>query len=241
MVKDRRRRPKSASSGVITGRFEIQIPSRGLVRLLTGVALVLVSCHGVLSVYHTQVNELPWLLIQLFDVDQENNFPTWFSSFLLLTSAALLWLCGRHKRSVQDAWARHWTALALGFMLLSLDEVAGVHETINSVIVMTWAIPAAFAVLVLGLAFLPFLLALPRPTRVLFVVAGAMYVAGGAGLEIVGNDMVSQGLRDTLRYKMTTLAEESLEIFGVILFLHALLGYMAGTDGRSVAAAVEVR
>ena len=39
---------------------------------------------------------------------------------------------------------------------------------------------------------------------------------------------------------MTTMAEESLEMAGMILFLYALLRYMGGSGKRSVRASLEV-
>ncbi len=192
-------------------------------------ALLLLACHAGLTLYHYRVEPLPWLLRQLFDVDRENNLPTWYSAFLLLVATALLWLCARQRKAEGDRWSGQWLALAGGFLLMSLDEVAGVHETINSVIEVTWAIPAALLVPVLGLAFVPFLLHLPRRTAFRFVLAGAIYLAGALGVEIFGNSLSVQSLRDTLQYNLATLVEEALEMLGVILFIHALLRYMRGS------------
>jgi hypothetical protein len=221
-------------------RYEIHVSPRALTRLLLLVALTLLACHTALALYHYRVARLPFLLIQLFDVDEENNLPTWFSGFLLLTASALLWFCARAKRGAGDPWSGTWYALAVGFLLLSVDEVAGVHESINSVIVITWAIPGGAAALVIGLAFIPFLLHLPRRTAVLFALAGATYLGGAAGLEVVGNSLVAQGLRDTLRYSLWCLLEESLEMFGVILFVDTLLRYMRGSRADGVHASLDV-
>ena len=203
-------------------------------------AIVLLTCHGVLSVYHYRVEELPWLLIQLFDVDEENNLPTWFSEFLLLTACVCNWLCARKKRADGDPWVRYWYVLVVGFLLMAIDEVAGVHESINSVIVITWAIPAGIASLFAGLAFVPFLRHLPRRTALLFALAGLGFLIGAAGLEIIGNSLVAQRLRNTLEYKLWTLVEEGLEMSGVILFIHALLSYMREPGAQSVDAALEL-
>jgi hypothetical protein len=205
------------------------------------VALVLLACHAALAIYHYRIQELHWLLRQLFDVDQENNLPTWYSEFLLLTTCALLWLCGRKKRTDGAPWSGHWYALAVGFLLMSVDEVAGVHESINSVIEPTWAIPGAIMASLIGLAFVPFLLHLPRRTALLFGLAGGIYLAGAVGIEIIGNAMVGQRLKDTLQYNFTTLAEESLEMLGLILFIHTLLRYMRAPGTSVVEASLESR
>lgn len=52
--------------------------------------------------------------------------------------------------------------------------------------------------------------------------------------------MVRQGLKDTLQYSMQALAEEGLEMGGILLFLYALLDYMRGPAGGDVRASLEV-
>ena len=221
-------------------RYELTLSPRTLTRALLVAALALLACHGVLSILHHRVQELPWLLLQLFDVDEENNLPTWYSAFLLLAASVLLWVCAQTKRAAGDPWFGHWVVLAVGFLLLSVDEVAGVHETINSIIAITWAIPAGVVVGIIGLAFIPFFRHLPRHTAVLFALAGAIYLAGAVALEVLGNSLVGRGLGETLRYKLTTLVEESLEMLGVILFLHTLLRYMRRPRAGSVNASLEL-
>ena len=93
--------------------------------------------------------------------------------------------------------------------------------------------------LVIGAALVPFLLQLPRRTARLFMAAGGIYLSGAVGLEILGNSMSLQSLKNTLGYSMQTLAEEGLEMLGVVLFLYALLDYMRG-DGEVVNASLEI-
>lgn len=234
------RASRRTGRGPTPARYEMTFSSRAVPRVLAVPAILLLACHAAVAIYHYRVEEVPWLLFQLFDVDQENNLPTWYSEFLLLTGFAFLWLCTSQKRAQGDRWSGHWVALTVGFLLMSVDEVAGVHETINSVIVMTWAIPAGIMALAIAAAFVPFLLHLPTDTAVRFVLAGGAYLAGAVGIEIVGNSLVGQQLSDTLAYKMTTFAEEGLEMFGVILFLHALLRYMRGSKASAAQASVAV-
>ena len=95
-------------------------------------------------------------------------------------------------------------------------------------------------VAVVGAAFVPFLLPLPRPTARRFLLAGAIYVTGAVGLEILGNDMVRERLRHTLQYCLSTTVEEGMEMIGVILFIHTLLHYMRGSRNGVVRASVEL-
>ena len=185
-------------------------------------ALILLACHGALTIYHYRIEELPWLLRQLFDVDEEDALPTWFSTILLLIVSAILWYCAQLERAGADRWAVYWYVLSVGFLLMSIDEVAGIHETINTVIESHWAVGGGILALMIGLCFVPFLLGLPRRTALLFVVAGVAYIAGAVGIEILGQPMDA----DTLEYNLLTLVEEGLEMFGVILFLYGLLDHV---------------
>jgi len=223
-----------------TKGYAVTLSPNALARILIIATLTLLVCHGVLTIFNYRVTELPWLLLQLFDVDQENNLPTWFSELLLLIACASLWVCAKGKRAEGNRWSRHWYVLFVGFLLMAIDEVAGVHESINSFIVVTWAIPMGIASLLAGLAFIPFLGHLPNRIALLFVVAGLMFVTGAAGLEIIGNSLVAQSLRDTLEYNMWTLLEEALEMFGVILFTHTLLTYMRKPGAETVDVSLKV-
>lgn len=123
--------------------------------------------------------------------------------------------------------------------MLSIDEIAGLHESFNTVTDATWAIPGGILALVVGLTFFSFLSSLPTATRNAFFLAGCIYVGGAIGVEIIGAPMDA----DTMTYNLTTVVEEGMEMAGVLLFLTALLAYMArqdvGTDEVSVTVAVK--
>jgi len=202
-------------------------------RLVTGLSLVafsLLLVDSVITVYHYQVEELEWILWrQLFDVDEENNLPTWFSGFLLGVTAFWLWVNAEAKHRASDRWWVHWRALALGFFLLCIDEIAGLHESFNTVTDATWAIPGGILALLVGLTFFPFLWSLPKATRNAFFLAGCIYIGGAGGVEIIGAPMDA----DTMTYNLTTVVEEGLKMTGVLLFLMALLQDMSRQQGQA--------
>lgn len=207
--------------------YVVRIDPARLAFGLAAVALFFLVVHSALTVYHYQVQEVPWLpWRQLFDVDDENNLPTWYSGFLLAFTAAWLWVCAQSKRRANDSWWVQWYVLAAGFLLLSVDEIAGMHESANSLMEMSWAIPGGIGAGLVGLAFVPFLWHLPAATRYTFAAAGLLYVGGAVGMELVGAPMDE----DTMLYNLTTVVEEGLEMFGVIVFLAALLFYMRGSQ-----------
>lgn len=204
--------------------YQITFDPLLLPRRLYYVVFGLLAAHLILAVTHFELVKLPWLLRQLFDLDEENNLPSWYSGITLFITAIFLWLCSREKRAIDDVWGRQWKILAAGFFFLSLDEIAGLHETFNSLVAINWAIPGAVLTIFLGFLFLPFLLHLEKRTARMFAVAGFLYFGGAIGVELLASSM----RLDTLQYYMMTFWEEGMEMIGVLVFLSALLSYMSG-------------
>jgi hypothetical protein len=196
--------------------IQINIAARGYCYTLLIISIFLVVTHCFLNYYNHEVEELHWLIFQLFDLDDENNLPTWFSSFLLLNNSLVMYLFARMEK---DKGQFYWLLLSLGFLALSIDEVAGIHESINTVIEVSWAYPAGILVIVLGLSFIPFLLSLERRLAILFVISGLIYVSGVLGVEILSEDMDE----DSMAYGFATAVEEAMEMLGALLFLSTSL------------------
>ncbi len=212
--------------------FSLHIPARDYLATLLVLSIVLVLIHLGLYLYHYQIDELPWLLRQLFDLDEENNIPTWYSSFLLANNAFFLFIF-----SCQEALDKrtYWKFLAIGFLILSLDEVAGMHETVNTAIETNWAIFGIILVLIVGVFFVPFLLSLPRHLSSMFVASGVVYFSGALIMELIGEDMDA----DSLLYMATVSLEEGMEMVGAWLFLFGLLKEMKSDDDVNVELGVQ--
>lgn len=67
-------------------------------------------------------------LVPMFNVNQEQNLPTFFSVLLALSCASLLTLAALLTRADRKGDVGYWFALALGFLFLSYDEAFQVHE-----------------------------------------------------------------------------------------------------------------
>lgn len=201
-------------------RHQFEVSARDYGAVLFALVVVFICSHLGLYYYNYHVEELPWLLLQLFDLDEENNLPTWFSSFVLLNIAFFVYVSSLQPNLEKRM---HWRFIALGFFLLSIDEVAGLHETFNSSIEMNWAIPGAILVLFLAAAFVPFLLSLPGKLAMLFILAGGLFVSGAIITELFSEDMDS----DSWAYAMAVALEEGLEMSGALLFLYLNLKEMA--------------
>ncbi|HHH40343.1 MAG TPA: hypothetical protein ENK50_12315 [Sedimenticola sp.] len=197
--------------------------------LLSGIILVLLHLIAV-TIYFgdlfdwRETYSIHYWHISIFDLDEEESFGTWFSSFILLFSSLLLWLETIATPAASRWQRRGWGVLAMGFAYLSLDEVVGLHEYLNSLLKETpWTDVALPVVAVLGLIYIPFLLRLPGRQRWLFLLAGSIYVGGAVGVERYTDWYQEADLMNTLPYNLWNALEEGMEMGGVILFIYALL------------------
>lgn len=172
----------------------------------------------------------------LFDLDSESNVPTWFSSVLLLANASLLALIAFAAFRVRDRWRWYWCGLALVFVYLSMDETAMLHERavvplremfhLSGPLYFAWVIPAMVCLVVFACIYLRFALALPPKTFLYFGFAALFYVGGALGMEMVASNYVSQFGSGNFLYGLMVIIEESLEVFGQVVFFYALANYM---------------
>ena len=212
----------------------------GLPIKLTIIMLVLAACHTAVMVVHYSITELPWLFRELLDLDEEQSFGTWFTVVILLFAARLLLLQARRLRKAKLPRHMAWRILGLGFCFLSLDEVVGLHETLNTLTDFSWTLPGAVVAAIVGFIYIPFLNHLPSRTRLLFILSGAIYVGAAVGIESATDWYDDEDLLDTLEYNLTTVVEEALEMTGVILFIHAILAHMARGRDKDVTEQVHI-
>jgi hypothetical protein len=190
-------------------------------------------------------DEVQFGLERLFNLEGENNLPTWYSSLALLLSSAMLAIIGLHRKQEAKSWAWHWLILAIIFLCLSTDEAASIHEMAASpihhwlesrhhldsvipVIGTAWLLAGIPFAAIVFLVFCHFLLNLPAMTRALFLIAGGLYITGAIGLEALGGRYIDQqGGSHTLTYEVMVATEEGLEMVGVIVFIYALMMYIA--------------
>lgn len=185
-----------------------------------------------------------------FNVGEDANVPTWYSSFTLLLCSVLLAMIAAAKKWRSDRYTLHWAALSLIFLLMSIDEVATIHEALGETVgavaelfvgyapggllYAAWVIPGAIFVLVVALAYLRFFFHLPRKTRLWFLVAAVLFVGGAIGMEMLSARLSSfygwenlENVPDNVKMVIAiqTALEELLEMSGVLVFIYALLSY----------------
>ena len=200
----------------------------GLFLFWIAAGLVLAHIVSVVVWYRDLLPIEEWLYISFFDLDEEESLGTWFSALILFGAGQLALLQSRYAKHQAQGWYWCWLLLAIGFHILSLDEVAGFHEFVNTIVENThWTTFGAIIVLVVAAAYLPFLLALPARTRWLFVLSGAIYVGGAVGVEWATLWYEENDQLNTLAYNLWNALEEGMEMGGVVLFIYALLDFIA--------------
>jgi hypothetical protein len=180
-------------------------------------------------------------LIRLAWLDGEANIPAWFSGSILLVAAMLLAvIASAHRR--QGGGSGLWWLLSLIFVLLSLDEIAQLHELsirplrdhfhTAGLLYYPWILPAGLCAATVAVGYSRFLIALPRRTCRLFVTSGVVYVLGALVVEALSADQASLHGEHTPIYHAIITVEELLEMAGVVLFIYALLDYMGRQFSR---------
>lgn len=176
----------------------------------------------------------------------EYCLPAWYTSLVLALSGALLAIVTASAARKGENYLFHWAILAVMFVGLSIDEATGVHELaidplrnelgLSGFFHFGWVIPGMVLVTLVGLAYLPFLLAQPDRTRLVFFTAGLLYVGGALGMELVGGKLLTLYGEASLAYQVAYCIEETLEILGATLFAAGLLGHLKRHFGGVVLA-----
>lgn len=179
-------------------------------------------------------------IFKMFDFNSEGNFPTMYSVFAILFAALLLLFVGFIKRKKREKFAIQWLALGAIFLFMAYDEAAKMHEQLNTAtrsilpessrdfLYFAWVIPYAILALIVGISYFKFLVNLPKKTAVLFVAAGATYITGALGFEMLTSYFRYEG---GYMIHLVITIEETLEMLGIVLFIYSILDYIKGDEG----------
>jgi hypothetical protein len=200
--------------------------------------------------------------LRIFDVGEERSLPTWFESIQFLLCSVLLAVIAVANKQRNDRYSLHWGVLSIILLLLSLDEAASLHEAIgqqserllhsttgftaSGAIKFFWVVPGAIFAFIVLVVYLRFLAHLPQSTRRWFLFAGALFVLGALGLEmlfaqisssseVIGNffgmelglSRHSASAIPTILRGVLTCVEEMFEMLGLTAFIYALLAYIS--------------
>ena len=218
----------------------VNISPGKIAKTLTSIIIVLTIIHCLLQFIEDGMDVTHVRIVRrFFDFELDSNITTWYSSITLFISSLLLGLIAIIKKRTKDNFALHWKFLAIIFAFLSLDEVAMLHEhsgkllevlfpvtKFDGFLYFQWVLIGIPVTLVIALAYCKFIMHLPAKTRNLVLLAGALYVGGALGLEILAGHQQTVDMPSNILYELFTTIEELWEKLGVMVFIYALLSYM---------------
>ncbi|WP_187261818.1 hypothetical protein [Pontibacter beigongshangensis] len=232
----------------------LQLKPSSVLRLqlwILGVLIVLNFVSLYAEYYVTQHNFYNYTLekyvIKMFSFFWEHNVPTYFSTLNLFISAGCLYYISKlEKRKAGANFHKHWLYLSRVFVFLAFDELLMIHElfitpskmVINhflqpkslGVVYHTWVVPYILALALFGVYFYKFVFSLPARFTLSFILAGAIFVFGAVGVEMIEGSLAEvlgeDNYRSSITFKLWVALEESLEILGIMLFIYFLMQYI---------------
>lgn len=218
---------------------------KNVIRLLLAVTVILVLCHFAAL----WAGDRFWHLERLFHLNFESNVPTWFSSFVLILGALTAIRCARGSLAVEER--RVWFVLAVTLLMLSLDEVAMLHETLGKAVARrilriwpqsflnpdsnTWPIgigPFIIAGLISLAAFVRSRTCASGETLKYLYLGAVLFLLGSMGFEWFANFM-NRRTAEWL-WQIEIVLEESFEMIGAITFLAGLFIHERSLKGVGI-------
>jgi hypothetical protein len=217
--------------------MEIKITPKRLSLAFGGMVAALLAAHVVTQTIRFATGDNFLLgLVPLFSIGSDKNLPTFYSAFAILFCAILLTLIGRASTKDRYLSFGYWYGMAVVFVFLSVDEMLMLHErTIDPLRTMldasgllyyTWVLPYGIGVLIFAAIYARFLFRLRRRTRLLFVIAGTIYVVGAIGVEMLTGLYFESHGGGNPGYVALQTVEETLEMSGIVIFIFALADYL---------------
>ena len=217
-------RPQAAHAVV-----SLNLNGRALIAALGGTIALLFGISFSLPLVFQAMGGFNWEMFRLLHVRNEANIPTLFSSVQLFIAAGLTLLIGCLERRSDGRQAAYWLGLAIMLAGLGIDETAQLHEMLKLVRLpvpdgflaeWTWIAFYGPAAVLIGCAYGPFLSRLPRAAAALFVLGGAVFLLGAAGLEAWGSYLTHvEPVPRRSHFSVRVHAEELCEMLGVWIFI----------------------
>ncbi len=224
----------------IAKKIQFELNYKIVSNILFGIVGFLVFCH-ILSL---TIFDWSWQWEKFFNLDFENNIPTWFSGFLWLGSAIVSFLISSTSENLRKRIL--WFSVSLFFLYLGCDEVAVFHERLAGFIYSwifgynpnfngrNWALilPPLAIIFCFGISLLlreDFKTHLKPAVQI--AIGFFIFILGAAGFDFLTGILVNiQSLNRTQRFMI--IAEELLEMSGSILILLGLLEFLNARNRR---------
>ncbi len=208
------------------------------------VIISLVSFGGqVVSEFVITENEYVDAMTHLVDVNAEASIPTWYAAITLMACSVMLGVIAIGARLHLRPYPGQWALLSIGFALLSIEEIIGIHSQATRVLrsmvsitegpgyVLALGAIGLVGLAVLGLVFGRFFMHLPARWRSRFAIGGVVYIMGVFGSDAIGDYLRTAFGPASFLYIVVLTVEEALEMIGVLIFIVALLEYIQAFVG----------
>lgn len=181
-----------------------------------------------------------------FDVNDENSVPQWFSQllFMCVGVSALLAAYLSEKKSARILWI----VIGVIGVLLSLDDVATLHEFVlqslhnrffldmtPSVFVNAWLLVLPVILIIGGALVYWASKALPRRTMIILAVGGITYVFGKILMDSVANNVTDLFLDSGIMQGL----EKIFQYSGISIVLYGILDYLERSHGQQIKRAIK--
>ena len=165
----------------------------------------------VVSEYVITENDYVDKIASWVDVNHEGSIPTWYATITLMACSVMLAVIAVATRVRARPYPLQWTLLSIGFALLSLEEILGVHsqatKVLRSVVSITEGPGYVLAMLAIGLVglgilavlFGRFYIDLPSRWRRWFTIGLVIYLLGVFASDAVGDYLITAIGRADLR------------------------------------------
>jgi len=178
----------------------------------------------------------PWpRLSNLFNLDQEQTIPTWYSSMQWFCAGAMFASFASHAWHRRMRGALCITALALACLVFSVDEIAEIHERLGFATDAFMSSGTREGTALWSTGLWPFLIGIPVIAAIAIVVRGTRHVflarapralvllivgfivmfTGAVVVELVANLVSAE--KHSAAFLAQVVVEETLEMFGVTL------------------------
>lgn len=228
----------------VTTQFEITeytgktliFSRRAFIKYISVIAFLLIFLSLIGQFYKYYYNGgFERYITYMFNLDEETNFPTYFSTILLIFSSILTFLIAASKRITKEKYSLNWYLISLILLVMSMDEILILHEQISSPIrnllhtqgffYFAWLLPAAIIIMVFLIINLNLFFSLPPKFQKGFFIATSIYFFGAFLMEMIGGKFLSFYGQNNFGYALVTTVEESFELLGLIILLNSLLNY----------------
>lgn len=205
--------------------------SRKLVLLVVAAAVLFSAASLLAHIYHLDGGAGANMAVALFSVDEETSIPTWWATMVLAVIGLLVALTARTAGGARSERLTLYF-LAAGFLALSVDEAAMLHERAGYLVehdgalkharwMMVWLPLAAAA----GVAVLWMIWQISRSlfTGLLF---GAIVFLGGA--------LVMEAVNSAIRFELATQAAQAVPAWPYDTTGSHEVGGVAGSGRQSL-------